>query len=101
MMLLTLIRHGTLYVMWSCASTRVPFIELTRAEQLSELDFGCWRIHIKIDWRPKGWDEAEVANTPRTVVGLNRAAVGAVSVLSGVTRQIDALRKKIRCALAF
>jgi hypothetical protein len=44
--------------MWSCATSR-PFIELTRAEQLSELDFGCWRIHIKIDWRPEGWDEAE------------------------------------------
>jgi hypothetical protein len=57
MMFPTLIRHGTLYVMWSWGSSR-PFIELTRAEQLSELDFGCWRIHIKIDWRPKGWDEA-------------------------------------------
>ena len=33
--------------------------ELTRAPELSELDFGWWRIHIKIDWRPKGWDEAE------------------------------------------
>jgi hypothetical protein len=58
MMFPILIRHGTLYVMSSCASTR-PFIELTRAEQLSELDFGCWHIHIKIDWRPKGWDETE------------------------------------------
>jgi hypothetical protein len=43
--------------MWSCASSR-PFIELARTPYLSELDFGCWRIHIKIDWRPKGWDEA-------------------------------------------
>jgi hypothetical protein len=45
--------------MWSCASTRVPFIELTCTPYLSELDFGWLRIHIKIDWRPKGWDEAE------------------------------------------
>jgi hypothetical protein len=58
-MLPTLIRHGTLYVMWSCASTRVPFIELSRTPYLSELDFGWLRVHIKIDWRPKGWNEAE------------------------------------------
>lgn len=57
-MLPTLIRHGTLYVMLECASSR-PFIELSQAEQLSELDCGWWRIHIKVDWRPKGWDEAE------------------------------------------
>jgi hypothetical protein len=44
--------------MWSCGSSR-PFIELTRAEQLSELDFGWLRVHIRIDWRPKGWNEAE------------------------------------------
>ena len=58
MMFPTLVRHGTLYVMWSCGSSRVPFIELTRAPYLSELDFGWWRIHVKVDWRPKGWDEA-------------------------------------------
>ena len=58
MMIPTLIRDGTLYVMWSCATSR-PFIELTRAEHLSELDFGWLRAHIKIDWRPKGWNEAE------------------------------------------
>ena len=45
--------------MWSCGSSRVPFIELTRTPYLSELDFGWLRIHIKIDWRPKGWDEAQ------------------------------------------
>ncbi len=33
--------------------------DTTRAPELSELDFGWWRIHIKTDWRPKGWDEAE------------------------------------------
>ena len=44
--------------MWSCASSRVPFIELVRAPYLSELDFGWWRIHVKIEGRPKGWDEA-------------------------------------------
>jgi hypothetical protein len=59
MMFPILVRHGTLYVMWSCASSRVPFIELTRAPYLSELDFGWWRILIRVDWRPKGWDEAE------------------------------------------
>jgi hypothetical protein len=37
----------------------VPFIELARAAEISELDFGWWRIHVKIDWRPKGWSEAE------------------------------------------
>ena len=59
MMIPTLIRHGTLYVMWSRGSTRVPFIELSRTPYLSELDFSWLRVHIKIDWRPKGWDEAE------------------------------------------
>jgi hypothetical protein len=59
MMFPILIRHGTLYVVWSCANTRVPFIELSRTPYLSELDFDWLRIHIKIDWRPKGWDEAE------------------------------------------
>jgi hypothetical protein len=54
-----LIRHGTLYVMWSCRSSRLPFIELMRVPGLSELDFGWWRIHVKVDWRPKGWDKAE------------------------------------------
>jgi hypothetical protein len=44
--------------MWSCASTRVPFIELSRTPYLSELDFGWLGVHIKIVWRPKGWDEA-------------------------------------------
>ena len=53
------IRNGALYVMWSCGSSRVPFVELTRAPELSELDLGWWRVHIRIDWRPKGWDEAE------------------------------------------
>lgn len=42
-MIPTLFRHGTLYVMWSCASTCVPFIELTRTPYLSELDFGWLR----------------------------------------------------------
>jgi hypothetical protein len=37
----------------------VPFIELSRTPYLRELDFGWLRIHIKIDWRPKGWNEAE------------------------------------------
>jgi hypothetical protein len=46
-------------MVWSCANTRVPFIELSRTPYLSELDFGWLRIHIKIDWRPKGSDEAE------------------------------------------
>jgi hypothetical protein len=59
MMVPLLIRHGTLYVMWSCGSSHVPFIELARAAEISELDFGWWRIHIKVDWRPKGWNEAE------------------------------------------
>ena len=45
--------------MWSCGISRVPFIELTRTPYLSELDFGWLRVHIKIDWRPKGWDEAQ------------------------------------------
>jgi len=36
----------------------VPFIELSRTPYLGELDFGWLRVHIKIDWRPKGWDEA-------------------------------------------
>ena len=49
MMIPTLIRHGTLYVMWSCANTRVPFIELTRTTYLSELDFGWLRVHVKVD----------------------------------------------------
>jgi len=59
MMIPFLIRHGTLYVMWSCGSTRVPFIELSRAAEIKEIDFGWRRIHVKVDWRPKGWDEAE------------------------------------------
>ena len=59
MMIPTLIRHGTLYVMLSCANTRVPFIELTRTTYLSELDFGWLRVHVKVDWRPKDWNEAE------------------------------------------
>jgi hypothetical protein len=46
-------------MVWSCANTRVPFIELSRTPYVSELDFGWLRIHIKIDWRPKGSDEAE------------------------------------------
>jgi hypothetical protein len=58
MMIPILIRHGTLYVMWSARNSRVPFIELARVPGLSELDFGGWRIHVKIDWRPKGWNEA-------------------------------------------
>ena len=33
--------------------------DTTRAPELSELDFGWWRILIKIDWRPRSWDEAE------------------------------------------
>jgi hypothetical protein len=59
MMIPFLIRHGTLYVMWSCGSSRLPFIELARAAEISELDFGWWRIHVKVDWRPRGWNEAE------------------------------------------
>ena len=59
MMFPTLIPHGTLYVVWSCGSSRLPFIELSRAAEISELDFGWWRILIRIDWRPKGWKEAE------------------------------------------
>jgi hypothetical protein len=46
-------------VMWSCGRSRLPFIELARAAEISELDFGWWRIHVKVDWRPKGWNEAE------------------------------------------
>jgi hypothetical protein len=46
-------------VMWSCGSSRLPFIELARAAELDELDFSWRRIHVKIDWRPKGWNEAE------------------------------------------
>ena len=69
----TLIRHGTLYVMWSCGSSRVPFIELTRTPYLSELDFGWWRIWIKVDWRPKGWNEVEHQARLARWVGLNRA----------------------------
>jgi hypothetical protein len=57
MMIPFLVRHGTLYVMWSCSSN-APFIELMRVPGLSELDFGWLRVHVKIDWRPKGWDEA-------------------------------------------
>ena len=45
--------------MWSARNSRVPFIELVQVPGLSELDFGWWRIHIKIDWRRKGWNEAE------------------------------------------
>jgi len=45
--------------MWSAPKSRVPFIELVRLPGLSELDFGWWCIHIKVDWRPKGWDEAQ------------------------------------------
>jgi hypothetical protein len=37
----------------------LPFIELARAAEISELDFGWWRIHVKVDWRPRGWNEAE------------------------------------------
>jgi hypothetical protein len=59
MMIPFLIRHGTLYVMWSCGSSRFPFIELARAAEINELDFSRWRIHVKIDWRPKGWNEKE------------------------------------------
>jgi hypothetical protein len=58
MMIPFLFRHGTLYVMWSCRSSRVLFIELARVPGLNELDFGWWRIHVKVDWRPKGWNEA-------------------------------------------
>lgn len=54
-----LIRHGILYVMWSARNSSVPFVELVRVPGLRELDFGWWRIHVKIDWRPKGWNEAE------------------------------------------
>lgn len=53
-----LIRHGTLYVMWSSGSSAVPFFEFSRAPELRELDFGWLRVHVKIDWRPKGWDAA-------------------------------------------
>jgi hypothetical protein len=59
MMIPFLIRHGTLYVMWSWGGSRLPFIELARAAELDELDFSWRRIHVKIDWRPKGWNEAE------------------------------------------
>jgi hypothetical protein len=45
--------------MWSCGSSLVPFVELARAAEINELDFAWWRIHIKVDWRPKAWDEAE------------------------------------------
>jgi hypothetical protein len=44
--------------MWSVSGS-APFIELARAPSLSEWDFGWWRIHVKVDWRPKGWNEAE------------------------------------------
>jgi len=59
MMVPLLIRHENLYVMWSARNSRVPFIELVQVPGLSELDFGWWRIHVKIDWRPKDWNEAE------------------------------------------
>lgn len=58
MMVPFLIRSGTLYLMWSVSGS-APFIELARAPSLSEWDFGWWRIHVKVDWRPKGWNEAE------------------------------------------
>jgi hypothetical protein len=38
MVLPFLIRHGTLYVMWSARNSRVPFIELARVPGLRELD---------------------------------------------------------------
>ncbi len=40
-------------------NSRLPFIELARAAEINELDFGWWRIHVKVNWRPKGWSEAE------------------------------------------
>ena len=59
MMIPFLIRHGTLYVMWSARNSPLSFVELARVPGLRELDFGWWRIHVKVDWRPKGWNEAE------------------------------------------
>jgi hypothetical protein len=59
MMIPLLLRHGTFYVRWSAWNSRVPFVELARVPGLRELDFGWWRIHLKIDWRSKGWNEAQ------------------------------------------
>lgn len=38
MMIRLLIRHGTLYVMWSARNSRVPFVEVARVPGLRELD---------------------------------------------------------------
>ena len=57
MMIPFLVRHGTLYLMWSVLGSP-PFIELSRAPSISELDFG---------WRPKGWNDSRC--------GLDRAGL--------------------------
>jgi hypothetical protein len=44
--------------MWSVSGS-APFIELVRAPSISELDFGWWRIHVKVDWRLTAWNDAE------------------------------------------